>query len=129
MEMFNHRTGRFHKRWITKLPALADMFVETDYGAGTTLSHWDEERFDKELMSGFKDDEEYVLPVTIDVLELLGHTVIEKLSAKRKFAEILDDLRLVVFTRQEEATQLVRDAFVETEIWEEIYDRKRRPLS
>ena len=128
MDMFSHQTGRFHKTWINKLPTLADMFVETDYGPGTTLSHWDEERFDKELMSGFKDDDEYVLPVTIDVLELLGHTVIERLPVKRKLAEVLDDLRMVVFTRQEEATRLVRDAFVETEIWEEVYDRKRTPL-
>ena len=128
MDMFNHQTGRFHKMWIDKLPSLTDMFVETDYGPGTTLVHWDEERFDKELMSGFKDDDEYVLPVTIDVLELLGHTVIERLGAKRKLAEVLDDLRMVVFTRQEEAYRLARDAFIETEIWEEIYDVKRTPL-
>lgn len=128
MEMFSHRTGQFHKRWVRKLPALENMLVETDYGPGTTLSHWDEQVFDKELMSGLKDDDEHVLPVTIDVMELLGHVVIEQLSVKRKLSELLDELRSVVFSRQEEAAQLVRDAYVETEIWEEIYDRQRTPF-
>lgn len=128
MGMFSHRTGRFHKKWIKKLLDLEDMFVETDFGPGTTLAHWDEERFDQELMSGFKSDDEYVMPVTIDVLGLLGHTIIEKLEEKRKLKEILDELRNVVFMRRGDAIQIVRDAFVETEIWEEIYDNKRTSL-
>lgn len=125
MDMFSHRTGRFHKRWIKKLAALENMLVETDFGPGTTLAHWDEENFEKELMSGFKSDDEYVMPVTIDVMGLLGHAIIERLEEKRKLKEILDDLRNVVFTRQADVLQIVRDAFVETEIWEEIYENKR----
>ena len=109
MDMFDHQTGQFHKKWIDQVPALATMHVETDYGSGTTLSHWDEERFDKALMSGIKDDNEHILPVTIDVLGLLGNTVIEQLSEKRELAEVIEELRSVVFSRQDEAVRLNRD--------------------
>ncbi|MEW8058547.1 MAG: hypothetical protein AB2787_03670 [Candidatus Thiodiazotropha endolucinida] len=125
MTMFSHRTGRFHKKWVNMLPALKDMYVETDYGPGTTLSHWDEDKFGKELMTGIKNDDEHVLPVTIDVVELLGHKVIEKLEKKKDLAEILSELRNIMFTRQEEVTHIVRDVYIETEIWEEIYDKTR----
>jgi hypothetical protein len=128
MELFSHQTGRFHKRYIKRLPALEKMYVETDYGAGTTLAHWDEKRFDKALMSGFKDDDEYVLPVTIDVLGLLGHQVVERLKKKRDLADILDELRDLVFLRMEEAQQINREVFVETEIWEEVYTSRRTPI-
>lgn len=127
MDMFDHQTGQFHKKWIDQVPALATMHVETDYGSGTTLSHWDEERFDKALMSGIKDDNEHILPVTIDVLGLLGNTVIEQLSEKRELAEVIEELRSVVFSRQDEAVRLNRDVYIKTDIWEVIYDRKRRP--
>ena len=129
MTLFSHRTGRFHQRAIKKLPALKKMLVELEGGDGTELSHWDEEKFDKALMSGYKDDAEYVLPVTIDVLELLGHEVVEQLSRKRPLEEILDEVRGVRFSRTEEAVQINREAFVETEIWEEVYSEKRRRLS
>ncbi len=128
MKLFKHQSGEFLKRFINKLPALADMYVETDYGPGTTLAHWDEERHDKELMSGFKDSAEYVLPVTIDVMGLLGHEVIRRLKQKRQLDAILDDLRAVKFTRMEEAVRLNREAFVQTDVWEEIYTQKRRPF-
>lgn len=129
LEMFSHRTGRFHSKWTNKVEALGEMLVETDYGPGTTLAHWDEETFDNELMSGFKDEVEYVLPVTIDVLGLLGHTVVERLSAKRNLKDIIDDSRRMVFSRQEQVLEIARDVFIATEIWEEIYDKKRRPLN
>ena len=128
MTFFNHQTGRFYKRASNKLPALAEMYVETDYGPGTTLAHWDEARHDKELMSGFKDDAEYVLPVTIDVMELLGHGVVERLNEQRQLEGVLDELRGVMFSRMKEAVQLNREAFVKTNIWEEIYTGKRTPI-
>ena len=126
-ELGRFGTYQFHKKWIDQVPALATMHVETDYGSGTTLSHWDEERFDKALMSGIKDDNEHILPVTIDVLGLLGNTVIEQLSEKRELAEVIEELRSVVFSRQDEAVRLNRDVYIKTDIWEVIYDRKRRP--
>jgi hypothetical protein len=128
MTLFSRQTGRFHKRYIKRLPELAKMYVETEHGPGTTLAHWDEEHFDKALMSGFKDDDEYVLPVTIDVLGLLGHQVMEKLKKKRDLADILDELRGLVFSRMDEAQQINRDVFVETEIWEEVYTNRRTSI-
>lgn len=128
MEMFDHRTGKFYQEWIAKLPALEQMTVETDYGPGTTLSHWDEEKFDKELMSGFKDDDEYVLPVTISVMGLLGHKVIEKLAERTSLREIINQLKGQVFSRQREISTISRDVYIRTELWEEIYESKRMPL-
>jgi hypothetical protein len=125
MSMFDRRTGRFKASWIKRQPALRDMLVETDYGPGTTLSHWDEEKFDKEIMTGIKDDFEFVSPVTISVLELFGHTVLENLSEDTPLKELLVKIEKIKFSREEEAISIERDAFVETEIWEEIYDVKR----
>ncbi len=128
MTMFGHQTGRFYKRFINKLPALAGMYVETEFGPGTTLAHWDEARYDKELMTGFKDDAEYVLPVTIDVMEFLGHEVIERLSKQHQLEDILDELRRVVFSRMAYAVQLNRDVFFNNEMCAEIYTDKRTPI-
>lgn len=129
MELFDPSTGEFLPKYIKVLPDLADMRVETDYGAGTTLAHWDEERFDKELMTGFQDKAEHVLPVTIGVTELLGHKVAETFSQKTLLSEILEELRGVMFTRTDDARKLDRDHFEETDIWEELYTDKRTPLS
>ena len=128
MELFDTSSGEFFPEYVKAIPDLADMRVETDYGPGTTLSHWDEELFDKELMTGFKDNPEHVLPVTISVTSLLGHAVAEELQAKTMLADILDELRDVIFTRIEEAKQLDRDHLEETTIWEEIYTDARTPI-
>ena len=124
MKLFDHRTGRFYKRFINKLTALADMFIETEYGDGTTLAHWDEEQHDQEIMIGFKDSAEHVLPVTIDVISLFEHNVVEKLDKQRKPTALLDDLRSVAFTWVEDAVKLNREAFVKSNIWEKIYTDK-----
>ncbi len=128
MELFDINTGKFFQEYIDILPDLAEMRVETDYGPGTRLAHWDEELFDRELMTGFKDYAEYVLPVTISVTSLLGHTVAEVLPEKRMLIDILNELRSLRFTRIDEAKNLDLDHFEETEIWEEIYSYKRTPI-
>jgi hypothetical protein len=125
MELFNHDTGLFTPEAVEEIAALGDMYVETDYGAGTTLAHWDEERHRKAMMSGFKSSAEYVLPVTIDIMTLLGHQVIEKLAEKTSLEAIIEELSMVQFMRMEDATQLDREAFVQTNIWEEIYSDRR----
>lgn len=128
MQLFDQNSGEFHQQYIDILPDLVNMRVETDYGPGTTLAHWDEERFDKELMTGFKDYVEHVLPITISVMSLLGHKLAQELPEKTMLGDILDDLRLVRFTRIEDAKKLDRDYFEETDIWEEIYTEKKTPI-
>jgi hypothetical protein len=123
--LFSPSSGKFYKKYINMIPELQDMIVETDYGPGTTLSHWDEETFDKELMSGFKDENEYVLPVTIRVMSLLGHQVIEDLTKKTPLIDIINELTGLVFTRQQEASSFNRDVLIETDICDEIYDLNR----
>ncbi|MFQ3226812.1 MAG: hypothetical protein ACI8RW_000190 [Porticoccaceae bacterium] len=128
MTLFSKRTGRFYSHVIKKVPALKDMRVETDYGAGTTLVHWDEATFTNELMTGIKSENDKVLPVTIDVLELFGHTILERLTSPRSLESILTELDSMIFSRVEDAIQLNRDVLTETEIWEEIYSPRRIPL-
>ena len=119
--------GRFTDSAVSSVPDLRDMRVETDYGPGTRFSHWDEGRHDKELMTGFKDDNEFVLPVTIAVMELLGHMVVEDLPEKTDLGALMDMLAQVVFSRQAEAKALDLDHFEKTDLWENV--PHNQPLS
>jgi len=131
MTLFNQRTGLFSAQSIKSLPALKKMRVETDYGPGTTLSHWDEERFGAELMTGLKGGAEHVLPVTIDVIGLLGHTVIERLTKRTPLDSLLLQVASIQFLQKKAAKALDLDYFVVTPIWEETYDfgRRKKPVS
>ena len=50
--------------------------VEQDGGAGTRDSHWDEETFDNEIMTGYINDSNYVSDMTVASLEDLGYDTI-----------------------------------------------------
>lgn len=121
--LYDRETGRFNSSAIRKLSALESMEVERDGGPGTAFSHWDEVKFDKELMTGYQDTGEHVLPVTIDVMKTLGHTLIERLRERTPLAELLLDASSVVFSRQDEAKLLNLDYFEETELLETIPHR------
>jgi len=114
MPLFNTTTGIFKPEAITELSSLANMYVETDYGPGTELSHWDEKKHGAELMTGIKDKREHVLPVTIDIASLLGHKVIEHLNKKTPLPTLLAEAMKVVFTQQQQAKALNLDHFVPT---------------
>lgn len=119
--LFDKNTGKFKSAAIQRLPALQAMEVERDGGSGTALSHWDEVLFDKELMTGYKDRiGETVLPVTIDVMRLLGHNVSERLEGVRLLEVVLGEVANMVFSRQDEARSLNLDHFVPTEMFETI---------
>lgn len=120
MGLFDNSTGVFTENATKKLSDLRDMRVETDYGPGTQYSHWDEELHDKELMTGFKDKGEHVLPVTVNIMSLLGHRVVEKLTKKTDLATLLDGLAQIKFSREEEAKTINRDHFEPTPIRENI---------
>lgn len=119
MELFGN-DGKFTQAAIDELDDLKEMRVETDYGDGTRFSHWDEQRHDQELMTGFKDQGEHVLPVTIDVMSLLGHQVAERLAQKTDLGALLDSLAQIAFTRQAEAKSINLDHFTKTDIWENV---------
>lgn len=127
MNLFDVNTGKFTNDAINKLPALGEMRVETDYGPGTQYAHWDEAQFDKEIMTGIKDANETVRPVTIEIMELLGHQMKEKLDGETRLDELLTSLSQVVFTRHAEAKALDLDYFKETEPREIVPHNK--PLS
>ena len=120
MTLFDSNTGAFNAQAISQLNSLANMSVELDYGPGTRLSHWDEEIFDRELMTGFQDPGQHVLPVTIDIMGVLGHRVLERLQGQTTLSGLLDDAAEILFTRQQDAKMLDLDYFEETEIFEEI---------
>ena len=119
-ELFNPNTGKFKRDAVERLILLEQMEVELGGGPGTRLAHWDEEKFDKELMTGYQDPGEHVLPVTIDLMEVLGHTVSERLGAKTDLGELLQDAASVVFSRQDEARSLDLEHFEETRVFETI---------
>jgi hypothetical protein len=120
MKMFDHATGKFKQEYIEQLPELKPMRVETDYGDGTQFSHWDEATFGKEIMTGFKDKAEFIMPVTIDVMALLGHHVVQKLEKKTKADVLLESLATKLFSRKEDAKQIDRDHYEETDLWETV---------
>lgn len=123
--LFDATTGVFNEQAVSQLGSLQDMLVELDYGPGTELSHWDEERFDRELMTGIQDPAEHVLPVTIDIMELLGHNIAERLTEKTDLSQLLGAVSQIQFTRQQEAKSLDLDFYEQTEVVEEIPHHKK----
>lgn len=120
MDLIDASSGEFTQEAINGLAVLQDMMVETDYGPGTQYSHWDEARHGEELMTGIKDAVEHVLPVTIDIMSLLGHQVAEELPQKTNLDSLLDSLALMMFTRQAEAKSFNLDHYEKTPLWENI---------
>ena len=120
MDLFD-RFGRFKSEYVHKIPELKDMVVEMDGPGGTRYSHWDEEIFGKELMTGYKNDYEHVLPVTVKVMSLFGHTVKEALSKKSNLKTLMYEVRGIVFTRRGEIEKINLAHFEKTEIWEEVH--------
>lgn len=122
-DLYDRETGRFTSKTIRRLNALEHMEVERDGGPGTAFAHWDEFKFDKELMTGYQDRGEHVLPVTVDLMRILGHTVIERLRDKTPLSDLLRDAASVMFSRQDEAKLLNLDYFEDTELLETIPHR------
>ncbi len=124
--LFDFRSGRFTNQSIRQLSDLQYMSVETDYGPGTQYSHWDEEsRFKQELMTGFKDKYEYVLPATIRVMRLLGHFIKEDLLYKTPLTELIQEVDGITFSMMESVEKIDLDYFEETELNEEIYFKNK----
>lgn len=119
-ELFHHKTGKFKRSSVRKLKKLEDMEIELTGGDGTALAHWDEKIFDKELMTGYKDVGEYVLPVTIDIMKLLGHSINEKLDTRTELNILIQESENIVFSRQDEVKSLNLEYFEETEVFETI---------
>jgi len=118
--LFDKSDGKFTTDAIGIIGDLKNMRVETDYGSGTQYSHWDEARHGAELMTGFKDATEHVLPVTIDVMALLGHQIAEQLTQQTDLNTLLDSLAQIAFSRQAEAKSINLDHYEETDLWENI---------
>lgn len=118
--LFDRETGEFKPDAVSRLGKLEQMVVELDGGSGTAFAHWDEDVFDKELMTGYQDHGEYVLPVTIDLMEVLGHTVNERLASKTDLDALLQDVASVVFSRQDAVRSFDLEYFEETELFESI---------
>jgi len=96
------------------------MEVERDGGEGTAVSHWDEDLFNQELMTGYQDSGEHVLPVTIDVLKLLGHQVNQRLDRQTPLRELLASVESMVFSRQGEVRNIDLNYFEKTDLFENI---------
>lgn len=119
-DLFIEQTGKFKVASVRRLEALSDMVVELDGGPGTALAHWDEDQFSTELMTGYKNQGEHVLPVTIDLMKLLGHEVIERLANKTQLSDLLRQAESVIFSRQDQVRTIDLEHFEETELMESI---------
>ncbi len=128
MKLFNQNDGTFLPKAVKSCPDLKDMLVELDGGSGTELCHWDEETFGAELMTGYKNRVEHVLPVTVEVMEQFGHGIKKNLSKETALAPLLKQCAQVVFAERQKvgARQIDRDYFVETKPFETIPHRPRR---
>lgn len=122
LALFDPSTGRFTPAAVQSLPALEDMRVETDGGAATEYMHWDETVHGSELMTGFENLTEHVLPVTVDVMALLGHQVVRRLEARTRIQTLLAQWQDQPFTRQAEARQLAEVEVRPSRILERIYE-------
>ena len=120
-DLFHRYTGEFLLQYWEEVPDLQYMTVETGFGPGTQYSHWDEKEFNLELMTGFKDPTEEVLPVTIAVMRLLGHTVIEELAKLTGLDELMEQAEGVVFSRSDDVEKIDKSHSEKTEIMEELY--------
>ncbi len=127
--LFDEDTGLFNDDITAEMPGLADMEVELDGGPGTELAHWDEAVFDKELMTGIKDDGEFVMPITIEVMKLFGHTIRQPLQQVTPLEDLLVEMANVVFTRQDEVREIDRTFFVPTDIMETIPHDAEKPAN
>jgi hypothetical protein len=78
-------------------------------------------------MTGIKDVAEHVLPVTIRIMAILDHSVVEELPQKTNLNTLMNALAQVVFSRQAEAKAIDLDHFEKTDLWENIPHNK--PLS
>jgi hypothetical protein len=130
LSLFSHETGVFRQEYVSAVPDLKFMKAETHYGPGTVYSHWDEDSpYKNELMTGFKGSAEFVLPVTIEVMRLLGHEIRSRLNEKKLLADILNEVADIQFQRIEEAKSLDTDYYEPTEVWERIESSIRIPIN
>lgn len=122
--LYDHDTGNFLDEYIRQLPELQPMIVELDGGPGTAGAHWDEKKFGRELMTGYDDPVESVLPVTIKVMNLLGNAVKEELLVETELPILINEVAGIMFDRKERAQALDLKHFVETAVWEDIPFKK-----
>lgn len=122
--LFDDRNGKFYSEIITLLPDLELMRVELDGGSGTELSHWEEASLisERDLMSGWKSENEIVLPITIAVFSLMGCTIRERLISIALLDSLLQEARqvLVPSNLKTVAREMKLDHFEPTDLMEEI---------
>lgn len=106
--LYDKETGLFHSEFIQQIPELAEMKIELDYGPSTKYHHWDEETFGQELMTGMKNlSPDYVLPVTIKIMELFGHEVVTVPKEKLKLNDkTIKQLSKIKFSRQKDVSSI-----------------------
>ena len=72
------------------------LHIETHYGAGTAFGHWDEARYNKELMTGHDDNLETLASYTIACMKDLGYELQNNDTTQELFSEhFLEVLKVV----------------------------------
>lgn len=121
MHMFDVKSGRFYSEYIDIVPGLKPMLIELEGGVGTQYYHWDEKTYDKELMTGYKEAQEHVLPVTIDVMSLFHHRIIKHLPKKTDLDRLMAAAEQMKFIKRAKLSGIDLEHFEETTLFEEVY--------
>ena len=124
-DLIEPQTGTFKPFAVDQVGELKAMEVEREGGEGTALAHWDEHHFDCELMTGYQDNDEHVLPVTINMMELLGHQIKARLSVTTPLQTLLEQTANVVFMRQTDVKKIDLNYYEQTDLFECVPERRK----
>jgi len=120
--LFDAESGRFTDDAAARLPDLSAMRVETDHGPATQYLHWDEGKHRGELMTGFENKSEHVLPITIDVMSLLGHKVRAPLKQRTALADLFERYKDEPFLNKAEAKRIASVDIRPSRILERLFE-------
>ncbi|MFN8995801.1 MAG: hypothetical protein ACK5Y7_03690 [Betaproteobacteria bacterium] len=126
--LFDAVSGRFTADAAARLPGLSAMRVETDHGPATQYLHWDEGKHRGELMTGFENKSEHVLPITIDVMALLGHKVKVPLEQRTSLSSLFERFKDEPFLFKAEAKRMASANVRPERVLERVFEQLPAPL-
>ncbi len=121
--LFDAGSGQFTVDAVARLPELSAMRVETDHGPATRYLHWDEGKHRGELMTGFENKSEHVLPITVDVMALLGHQVKTPLTQRTALADLFARFKDEPFLFKAEAKRMASANVRPDRVLERVFEQ------
>lgn len=106
--LYDKTTGKVHQEFVDQILELSEMEIELDYGPATQYAHWDEQKFNNELMTGIMAMAgTYILPVTVKTMRLFGHRTRFEPTKKLQITDrVIKRLEEIPFDRQKDVKLL-----------------------